>query len=103
MPKELQDIHTGGNTIDGVHCKHWREVVDSHGNTSSVAISEEEMEDYESRFGARDWYEWAGSNWGTMGGYDCREPEYEEGDGENITVNFILILHGPHRSVQCAR
>lgn len=59
MPEELR-FDTGGRTIDGVYCKAWRETGDT-----VVPVTEQEQDELEAKYGARDWHEWATKNWGT--------------------------------------
>jgi len=58
-PEEL-DFHTGFCRIKGKECTAWREVGDKQ-----TPVTEEHLQKYIKKYGAKDWYDWSIKNWGT--------------------------------------
>jgi len=90
MPRELQEVTTGHNIINGKHYDQWREEiltpprvkarkarkaaiakyrakVERNGGSKRVMIpvTETDKERLMRQYGAPDWYNWAQANWGT--------------------------------------
>ena len=57
MPKELEDVHDGSTTIDGIMVHHWREI---DGKQIPVDVAE-----LQRKHGAKSWYDWSVEHWGT--------------------------------------
>jgi len=61
MPEELRKVKSGGNKINGKQVTRWWE--DEEGNKTE--IPEETLNEWQEKYGATDWYDWACKNWGT--------------------------------------
>jgi hypothetical protein len=59
-PKELDGIHRGFITIDGVRLNNWRNI-----DGKDVGVEETEVAELVSRFGAANHYDYACKVWGT--------------------------------------
>ncbi len=59
-PDEIKNTVSGGNVIDGVYVKVWREV-----NGKPVAIPKNELNAMQKKYGATNWYTWCTEHWGT--------------------------------------
>ena len=62
-PPELQEIHSGGVTIDGLEYSNWRVK-----NGVNISIPAEEFIEIESKYGFTNWYDWCKHHWGTKWG-----------------------------------
>ena len=60
VPDEIKNTVSGGNVIDGVYVKVWREV-----NGKPVAIPKDELNAMQKKYGATNWYTWCTEHWGT--------------------------------------
>ena len=60
VPDEIKNTVSGGNVIDGVYVKVWREV-----NGKPVAIPTDELNAMQKKYGATNWYHWCIAHWGT--------------------------------------
>lgn len=67
MPAEFRGIKLGLTEIDGKNYSKWREV-----DGEAVPVTDEELEELQKKFGARDWLGWAASNWGTKWDVEAR-------------------------------
>jgi hypothetical protein len=103
MPKELDNIHSGGCMIDGVRCSVWREVVldprytqeqfDSMSfmerrgvECKNAIIPDVEVEEMERSFGATNSYDWKVKHWGVK--WDACEGSIDEMTDQRFTVRF---------------
>jgi hypothetical protein len=57
MPKELENVRRGGNTINGKYVHQWLHIDGKDIEVDAAQLTE--------LYGAGDWYEWAIQNWGT--------------------------------------
>tara|TARA_Y100001973_G_C5123220_1_gene293826 strand:+ start:104 stop:652 length:549 start_codon:yes stop_codon:yes gene_type:complete len=73
MPEEYKGISTGGTFINGKKVKAWRTI-----DGEDVAVTQSELDSFVEKYGSRDWYEWACSNWGTKWDVDARIYELDE-------------------------
>ena len=76
MPKELEGIHSGHVTIDGVRHLHWRNSPDGK---TAVAIPEEEQEAIREKCGTLFSNDWNSVHLGTKWGL-CRTSEWMAGE-----------------------
>ena len=60
VPDEIKNTVSGGNVIDGVYVKVWREV-----NGKPVAIPTDELNAMQKKYGATNWHHWCIAHWGT--------------------------------------
>jgi len=81
MPSELEGISKGHTNIDGVSYSNWRE----SGDGTRVGVSEAEIVQLQTKYGAKDWYEWATSNWGVK--WNACDTEVHE-NATDITINW---------------
>lgn len=78
MPSVFEYIHKGSAKINEEPVTHWRlmdkktgeiveEAISSFGNKDHymVKVQEEELDQLQADYGARDWYGWRVNNWGT--------------------------------------
>lgn len=85
LPKELEGIHSGGTTIDGIKYTSWRTTKDANGKEVNIGIDEAESKRLIKKHGACNEYDWRcnklGTKWGT---YDSAI--YKTKDGEVVYV-----------------
>lgn len=92
IPTDLLDIHSGGNTINGVHVSEWR--VDD--NNKSIAIEEGELATLKEKHGATNQIDWCYKNWGTKWDIDVYQNDIIEAieniqkEPDNSDVEFNL-------------
>lgn len=60
MPTEFEDIKTGGMQINGKLTEKWREV-----DGESIPVSQSELDELKTKYGADNWYDWTHKMWGT--------------------------------------
>lgn len=83
IPEELREIQHGALFRDGKEYTAWRETKNEDGETVSVPLSEEEIEELEDEHGCATSYEWQVSNWGVKWG-DQDHTEIYANDSGNL-------------------
>ena len=83
MPKELEDLHQGARTIDGVRCNVWYE--DEDGARPMLDIVKDELIE---KYGSYEPINWQYDYWGTKWGDMDTKLVNDTTDGDTRTLHF---------------
>lgn len=91
-PTELMNIHSGGQTINGVYVNEWR----YDENNIAIAVKDEELVQLKAKYGTTNLIDWSYNNWGTKWDTNINEDEINEAikniqqEPDNVDVVFSL-------------
>jgi hypothetical protein len=90
QPKELEGIHSGNTTIDGVRYNLWREV-----DGREVGIKPDQELQLIALCGASNWYDWNIANWGTKWNNSDDGVHVDMISDSNLLYNFDTAWSPP--------
>ena len=95
LPKELEDIKSGGYTDDnGVQHREWREV-----DGNKIPITKLEKDQLKRKYGYDNWYDWNVANYGTKWDVEVGAEIVED---DEVDINFETAWSPPFQWLEKA-
>jgi hypothetical protein len=95
IPAPLRGINRGGQFIDDVYVRLWREECVPGGGVKSISIADAELARYRSEYGADNPLDWCILRWGCKWNAECHDGEWQ-GNG----ICFDTAWNPPRGFVQ---